>query len=148
MQIAAEQSRAKSTPRAAAHPIHGGWVEVVVLGAFAAELALLIGERGSIAGIILASISAAFWWQGYGRGHDVADPVALGNSAGILIGLSIGYPQLLIPAAIAVPVILASGTQRMWHLGQRREFSYLLATTLIAAAGSAWLALNLHLLPR
>jgi hypothetical protein len=146
MQIAAGQPQVKTAT--AAHPVHGGWVEVVVLGAFAAELALLIGERGSIAGIILASISAAFWWHGYGRAHDAADPIALGNAAGILIGLSIGYPQLLIPAAIAVPVVLLTGSLRMWQLGQRREFAYLLATTLIAAAGSAWLALNLHLLPR
>ena len=148
MQIAArrQSESLRNEPIAPVH--HGGWVEVIVLGAFAAELALLIGYRGSIAGILLATLAAAFWWYGYGRDAHTADPIAIGNAAGIMIGLSIGYPLLSVPAVFAIPAVLIAGSWRMWKMGQRREFAHLIFTLLIAAAGSAWLALNLHLLPR
>jgi hypothetical protein len=148
MQIAApSRTQALSTEPLQRSP-HGGWIEVIVLGAFAAELALLIGYRGSIAGILLATLAAAFWWYGYGRGAHTADPIAIGNAAGIMIGLAIGYPLLSVPALFAIPAVLIAGSRRMWKTGQRREFAYLVLTLLIATAGSAWLALNLHLLPR
>ena len=48
----------------------------------------------------------------------------------------------------SVGLAAARRSQRMWRLGQRREFSYLLATDADCRRRPAWLALNLHLLPR
>lgn len=148
MQIAASNQAKPTAHSALSAANRGGWAEVVVLGAYAAQLALLIGERGSIAGIILATIAAGFWWHGFGRDQMTADPIAIGNAAGIMAGLAIGFPQLLIPAIVTVPVVLIAGSRRMWQQGQRRSFAWLALTVIIAAAGSGWLAINLHLLPR
>jgi hypothetical protein len=126
---------------------HGGWTEVVVLGGLAAELALLIGDRGSIAAMLLACLATGFWWYGFGRAGDICDPVALGNAAGIMIGLGIGYPQLLLPLAVAIPVIVATTLQRAVAGGHARVVPVFLLTGMIAGLGAGWLALNVHILP-
>jgi hypothetical protein len=126
---------------------HGGTIEVIVLGSYAAELALLIGNRGSVAAILLASLAAGFWWLGFGRSDKLSDPVAVGNSLGIMLGLAIGFPPLLLPLAVAVPAIVFTTCRRILREGTLKQFGILAVTTGIATVGATWLALNLHMLP-
>jgi hypothetical protein len=138
-------NRTRAGSGSAAH--HGGAIEVIVLGAYAAELALLIGNRGSVAAILLASLAAGFWWLGYGRTDDLSDPVAIGNALGIMLGLVIGFPQLLLPLIVAIPAIAFTTCRRILRSGTVRQFGILAVSTGIATVGATWLALNLHLLP-
>mgnify|MGYP001166017808 CR=1 FL=1 len=146
MQIVSD-NRASAQAVTLAHHHHGGWVEMAVLGSFAAQLALLIGERGSVAAILLASLALAFWWYGLGRQHDTIDAIGIGNALGISAGLIAGFPQLLLPCLVLVMVIGSTGSARVWRQDGWRGLLAMAVTVIIAAAGAAWLAVNVHVLP-